>query len=130
VKKTPNNTHSSGAISLHPLLTPAPVLLAALRVKPADLKAMEKKERNANGREEAMSARGWTLSILAVPVLYVLSVPVVFGLGYRATNNTALPDGFRTYAAPYYLIRDDTPWEDWLDAYFFWVLRAMGVRVA
>ncbi|HSI64260.1 MAG TPA: hypothetical protein VLE43_14125 [Candidatus Saccharimonadia bacterium] len=46
---------------------------------------------------------GWTLSILAVPVLYLLSVPALFY--FSATNRktrelTPSPEWVKTYASP------------------------------
>ena len=46
MKKEPKNTRPERAISLHPL-TPAQAIAAALRVKPADVKVLEEKERAA-----------------------------------------------------------------------------------
>ena len=49
--KPPNNTRPANAISLHPL-TPHQAIGAALRVKPADLRALEEKERAAKSRKK------------------------------------------------------------------------------
>ncbi len=46
MKKQPANTRPERALSLHPL-TPQQAIAAALRVKPADVKALEEKERAA-----------------------------------------------------------------------------------
>ena len=51
VKKTPTNTRPKNAISLHPL-TPAQAIAAALRVNPADVRALEEKERAAKSRKK------------------------------------------------------------------------------
>lgn len=51
VKKQPTNTRPKNAISLHPL-TPAQALSAALRVNPAELKALEEKARSEKKRKK------------------------------------------------------------------------------
>lgn len=60
------------------------------------------------------NAVAWTLTIVAVPVLYVLSVPPI-GLGYaRLTglgDDEEPPRWLTAYATPYAWLVDRTPWE-------------------
>jgi hypothetical protein len=62
---SPANTRPKSAISLHPL-TPEQALLAALRVDPADLNALEEKEKKAKARKKQASQ-----SMVARPIEYL-----------------------------------------------------------
>ncbi|MEZ0273919.1 MAG: hypothetical protein ACAH88_03370 [Roseimicrobium sp.] len=64
----------------------------------------------------------WVLSIIAVPVLYLMSVPPIWVVGLRTWGNhpPALLEG---YIAPYEWLRSSTPLKAPLNAYLRWCLK-------
>jgi hypothetical protein len=66
----------------------------------------------------------WLLAVVAVPVLYVLTFPMVVWVVFtfqRATfSHSSPPPWFRAYATPYGWLRE-TPAGGLLDDYFKWV---------
>ena len=71
----------------------------------------------------------WTLSLLAVPVLYLLSVPPlviwVIDLGGLGTITTA-PRWLELYVIPADWLYQNTPLREPLDAYGDWCEKMMG----
>jgi hypothetical protein len=70
-------------------------------------------------------ATAWALSILAVPVLYVLSVPPIWVAGLRKWGEPP-PELLLDYATPYVWMEENTPLKSSLRAYFDWCLRLPG----
>lgn len=67
----------------------------------------------------------WVLVGVAVPALYVLSVPPLFELGtLGGPFYWRYPWG--DYADPYIWLRERTPLEPILDAYDAWCARVLG----
>ena len=67
-----------------------------------------------------MNARGWILSILLVPVLYLLSVPIATELWVRSTLSIckpAPPKWLVSFRAPYDWIEMHTPLKGPMQAY-------------
>lgn len=74
-------------------------------------------------------AAAWTLGALAVPVLYVLTLPLVVVIPIRSSMRTlaslSQDPWFLAYVAPYGWLRK-TPLKPALDIYFEWAVDAMG----
>jgi hypothetical protein len=77
-----------------------------------------------------MSAKAWTLSIFAVPVLYLLSVPPMYtfarGTGTwghsGAIQRDEIPPWVETYAVPFGWVGEHTLLREPLGAYLKWWL--------
>ncbi|QIF01940.1 hypothetical protein [Roseimicrobium sp. ORNL1] len=63
---------------------------------------------------------GWVFSILAVPLVYVLSVPVVGHLTGAGLPFVQPKPWFRVYSGPWYFLQLHTPLKDPLSAYDTW----------
>lgn len=84
----------------------------------------------AEGRHNSHAVT-WTLAMLAVPVLYVLTLPLVVVVA-RKTYEAMLggysrpPAWLETYATPLEWLYQ-TPLKQPIEAYFDWVARCMGL---
>ncbi len=67
---------------------------------------------------------GWTLSIVAVPVLYILSIGPLWYLVERGTIPEPIPKGLEVFYKPLAWIHDNTPLRRPLDAYVDWWINA------
>jgi hypothetical protein len=68
-----------------------------------------------------MSAKTWTLSVLAVPVLYILSVSPIACLYERMSGRTYMtPRWLMVYAAPQLWLCEHTPLKRPIQAYSEW----------
>lgn len=68
-----------------------------------------------------MSSKAWSLSILAVPVLYVLSVPPLAIAQYRIGNNPFGIHWVLAYCGPYsWVLKHSTPITPVLRFYSDW----------
>lgn len=73
--------------------------------------------------EKSARGWGWALSILAVPVVYVLSVPVVGHLTGAGLPWAQPRPWFRVYSMPWHLTMEHTPLKGPLSAYYNWYWR-------
>ena len=74
-----------------------------------------------NAEREAKShTTVWTLSILTLPLLYLLSVPPIGVSEYRTRPGTWCPQWYDTYRAPYNWALENTPLAMPLQNYSTW----------
>ena len=78
-------------------------------------------ERSSNSHAVA-----WMLSLLAVPVLYLLSVPWVMLIQFKGAP--LLGGMSRPYCAPFDWLHDRTPLRAPLEAYWNWCARITGMQ--
>ncbi|OAI56881.1 hypothetical protein AYO49_03405 [Verrucomicrobiaceae bacterium SCGC AG-212-N21] len=71
-------------------------------------------------------AAAWTLSILAVPVLYVLSVGPMAYFFIPLMGDDPQPEWFNYYGRPYRVLYFNTPLRGVMDSYEGWWARRAG----
>ena len=79
-------------------------------------------------RSSKSHAWGWTISILAVPVLYVLTLPLVVWTTSKVRSpGVPIPHPLwlQLYLTPYRWTVS-TPMEAPLEAYYWWVMNRLG----
>ena len=74
----------------------------------------------------------WTLWIVAVPVLYLLTLPWVLGAfwksGYKPGKNDT-GKAFDMYCAPWHWLHENTRLSGPLWAYYMWCWRIAGIEI-